>query len=78
LGDVSSIVIDEEVNFMSLIVYFKKECGYALEGWHRRWAIMLCLLGAFLFAGLLIVEVLLHSSRWRMAFAMAVFPCLLC
>ncbi|KAJ8431553.1 hypothetical protein Cgig2_029582 [Carnegiea gigantea] len=49
--DVTSIMISEEVDFISLIAYLKKDHGYALEGLHRSRAIILCLLGAFPFTG---------------------------
>jgi len=48
--DISSIVVEDEVDFMSLILYLRKENVQALEGVHRRIAITICL-EAFLFIG---------------------------
>ena len=61
---------------MPLIALFKKECGYALEGLHRHYAIVLYLLGTFLFVGgsngrgstmLLVVEDGLHHMNTHMS-----------
>jgi len=47
--DVSFVLVREEVDFKSLITYFRKDHGHALEGLHMCRAITLCLLGTFLF-----------------------------
>jgi len=47
----STIVGRDEMDFVSLISYFLRQNGQALEGIHRRRAIVLCTLWAFIFIG---------------------------